>query len=899
MPSESPSRPEELAAAYELECQRETIANIGLGCRMGMVLMPAGFLLDLFVYPHRVWDFLALRFICSLLIGILWLVARRPALAPHYKVLGIILAMFPAGCISWMIYSEGGMDSTYYAGLNLVLLVIGFIVHWTWRESLCATLLVCFMYLAACAGHPSGVALRENSILANNLFFLATTGLIVVFGSHHHSLLRYAQFAAKFEIDRQGRQLAESNRQLEDSKQMLEESNNKLLEMDRVKSRFFANISHELRTPLTLLIAPLDALMARGRAAVGAEEHEMLSTMQTNGMRLLKLINDLLDLVRLESGKMEVKRERTQVREFLEGLAKSLERVAMDRGLKLVTLVDADVPPVLSDRDKLEKVILNLAFNAIKFTPSGGQVTLRSYRVEEEWILLVEDTGVGIAEEDMSKVFTRFWQADSSAQRRFQGAGIGLALVKELVEVQGGSVSLESHRGKGTRVTVRLPLLAAPEQEAVQDGVADAAAPGSEWIQTLYRRAELFPTLASPRDGVKRVEQVRRGGKPVALVADDEPDMLRFLKSQLSPYYQVVEAADGAQAVEKAAQFLPEVILLDMMMPEKDGLQVCRELRDRTPTQRIPIVLLTARADDETKFAALQAGASDFLSKPFSTTELHVRLRNLVDSHDHQRKLFRQNQVLESTIEQLKETEMQLIQSEKLASLGRMSAGIIHEINNPLNFAKTALHIIRAQAPNLPEEQREMFLEATADLREGLERVQKIVSDLRSFTHPNMDHFEEVQIEYLVASALKFTSAERKENVEIVEEFAPGAVVQGNKHLLGQVVLNLLQNSLDALKKKSFPTGGPKIVIKGVAADGEYRLAVRDNGPGIRDGDMVKIFDPFFTTKDVGEGMGLGLSICHRIMRAHDGRIEVQSVPGEFCEVALVFQARLEKAMAG
>src|SRR5262249_53461291 len=151
------------------------------------------------------------------------------------------------------------------------------------------------------------------------------------------------------------------------------------------------------------------------------------------------------------------------------------------------------------------------------------------------------------------------------------------------------------------------------------------------------------------------------GSRPTLLVADDEPDMLRFITSQLSPHYRIVEAVDGQQAIEKASQFLPDVILLDMMMPEKDGLQACREIRERTSTQSIPIILLTARADEDTKLAALNAGASDFLAKPFSTTELHVRIKNLVDSHQYQRKLSKQNQVLESTIDQLKDTESQLV----------------------------------------------------------------------------------------------------------------------------------------------------------------------------------------------------------------------------------------------
>src|SRR5207249_4621319 len=236
--------------------------------------------------------------------------------------------------------------------------------------------------------------------------------------------------------------------------------------------------------------------------------------------------------------------------------------------------------------------------------------------------------------------------------------------------------------------------------------------------------------------------------------ADDEPDMLRFLKSQLNKHYRVLEAVDGQQAIEKASQFLPEIILLDMMMPEKDGLQACRELRQRTSTQSIPIILLTARADEQTKLAALSAGASDFLAKPFSITELHVRIKNLVESHQYQRKVSKQNQVLESTIEQLKDTETLLVQTEKLASLGRMSAGIIHEINNPLNFATTGLYTLRNKGKHLAPEQQKEYQEILTDVEEGIKRVKNIVSDLRMFTHPDTESRDQVEVSEVVAMAL-------------------------------------------------------------------------------------------------------------------------------------------------
>ena len=311
--------------------------------------------------------------------------------------------------------------------------------------------------------------------------------------------------------------------------------------------------------------------------------------------------------------------------------------------------------------------------------------------------MIVGDTGVGIAEKSLPFVFDRFWQADSSSKRKFQGVGIGLALVKELTEMLRGTVAVQSQEGKGTTFTVRLPYQKgeppAKRETGESASAENGAAASEEWLVNLYRRAEFFPAVTAMRGTVKPVEL--GGRRPVVLVADDEPDMRRFLKSELNEDYDVIEAADGVQALEKAQQFLPDIILLDMMMPEMDGLEVCHELRQRDVTVNIPVILLTARADEETKFDALGMGANDFLAKPFSSTELQARIKNLIESHHYQRKLSKQNKALTTAIEQIKETEMQLVQSEKLASLGRLSAGIIHEINNPLNFTMTGLFALR------------------------------------------------------------------------------------------------------------------------------------------------------------------------------------------------------------
>ncbi|HTV75450.1 MAG TPA: hybrid sensor histidine kinase/response regulator, partial [Candidatus Baltobacteraceae bacterium] len=416
----------------------------------------------------------------------------------------------------------------------------------------------------------------------NNIYFLSLTAVIVIVGGSLHRALRIREFTLRYELDK--------------SKSELEESNRKLIELDRLKSRFFANISHELRTPLTLLLSPLEILIQRFDRSLDDNAREMLVTMQANGMRLLKLINDLLDLIRLEAGRMDVKSEPLNVSEFLKGLASAVRQVAENKRIKLETHVDEQIATVLTDRDKVEKIVLNLLFNALKFTPEEGQVWLRAEKQGDDFVLIVGDTGVGIAEKNLPFVFDRFWQADSSSKRKFQGVGIGLALVKELTEMLRGTVTVQSQEGKGTTFTVRLPYQKGEAPAKRETGeparVENGATASEEWLVNLYRRAEFFPAVTAIRGTVKPVELGSK--RPVVLVADDEPDMRRFLKSELSDNYDVLEAADGVQALEKAQHFLPDIILLDMMMPEMDGLEVCRELRKHDTTVNIPVILLTA-----------------------------------------------------------------------------------------------------------------------------------------------------------------------------------------------------------------------------------------------------------------------------------------------------------------
>ena len=902
------------------EFDRQTaLSRIRVGVLLTCGVLPLGSLVDVVLYPLRWQEFLLCRLgfsVAMFLVGLLvytgW--GRR-----SHRTLGVVLAMVPAGCMAWIIHSTERSHSTYYAGLNLVLLAVGLLLRWNTLQSIVATLAVLLLYLLAC------LPLRiEDPVFVNNLYFIVLTGMIVVLGNTMYTRLRKREHRALLAVEEKGRELQsangalaaksaeleQANHSLENSRSELQKSFERLQELDQLKRNFFANISHELRTPLTLILVPLDRLRSSDLIRADPDLRQSVETMQAHGFRLLKLINDLLDLVRLEARTLRMDKRRIDLPAFVRGVILAMQPAATEKNIRLQAELSVEAPELEGDTHQLERVLFNLVFNALKFTPANGVVTLRTAR-EGDWIVLrVSDTGIGIDPAHLPRIFERFWQVDASAERKYQGAGIGLSLVRDLTEAHGGSVLAESAPGAGTTIQVRLPAppgslpavfpeatpVPPPSGSVAHPETGDAGNP--EWLSSLFRRAELFPGVPTlrrasqtsrPSPGVRTRPQV-----PQILVADDEPDMLVFLRTHLEAEFEVIEAVDGNAAVTLSAQYLPEVIICDMMMPEKNGIQVCRELRDRPETRPIPLLMLTARADDETKMAALSAGAHDFLCKPFSSAELVARVRNLAQSHRFQRELGWQNRKLEATIEQLKETELNLVQSEKLASLGRLSAGILHEINNPLNFARTAVYTLKRQIAKLPETGRKPIEINLGDVSDGIDRVVKIVTDMRKFSHQGgtSEQLSRVEIQPVVDSALRFLAPGWRDRVDIRVEIPSGLEVEAHPGKLLQVFTNLLQNALDALSSRRPDRAEPATIrIQAGIHDSLVVVRFRDNGSGIPEEVLGKIFDPFFTTKDVGKGTGLGLSICFRIMNEFGGAIRVATEAGSFTEFALEFPA--------
>ena len=393
----------------------------------------------------------------------------------------------------------------------------------------------------------------------------------------------------------------------------VEEQAAELLALHEAKSRFYANVSHELRTPLTLVQGPLRDVLDGRLGPTTDSVREQVEIVLASGLRLGELVEQLLDVARLESGTLRLDVRRQDQSPLLRRLAASFGALARTREIDFEARVPAEPLWAALDADQMEKVYGNLLANAMKFTATGGTVRF-SAAVEErggggELVVTVEDDGPGIPHEEQGRVFERFHQADGSARRVHGGVGLGLALVKEITESHGGTVTLDSTPGAGSRFTVRTPV------EPVES---------------------VEPT--EPLESVATVEQPERGGdddeaaRPTVLVVEDHDDLRAYVRRHLEGLYRVVEAVDGHDGLERARQLVPDLILCDIMMPGMDGEELCRAIRRDPDIDFLPVVMITARAGRDVRLSALEGGADDYLVKPFDPEELRLRIRNLLHS---------------------------------------------------------------------------------------------------------------------------------------------------------------------------------------------------------------------------------------------------------------------------
>ena len=388
----------------------------------------------------------------------------------------------------------------------------------------------------------------------------------------------------------------------------------KLRELDTFKSRFFINLTHEFRTPLTLILGPAERIHNQIHDPKMRSDASLIIK---SGKRLLKMINQLLDLSKLEAGKMEINRSPQELISLIRNICHSFEKLAGEKQITLHFSTNIEKCTAHVDRSKLEIIFYNLVSNALKFTPGDGSISVDLTFSNDDNVsqvrVQVTDTGIGISAKKLPFIFDRFFQVDSSDSRPQEGTGIGLALTKELIELLNGSIEVQSEENIGTKVTVKLPI----------EILSDQLVPETGGPATINE-----PNKRELRTG--KLPFLQSADSNLILIVEDNADLRTFIRSSLSGNYRIMEAENGEDGITLALENIPDLIITDLMMPGKDGYQLCTAIKSNEKTSHIPVIILTAKVDVESRITGLQTGADAYLRKPFYEPELIAQIENLI-----------------------------------------------------------------------------------------------------------------------------------------------------------------------------------------------------------------------------------------------------------------------------
>lgn len=682
--------------------------------------------------------------------------------------------------------------------------------------------------------------------------------------------------------------LSEERRvRLESAHAELESLYRKVKNLDELKTRFFANVSHELRTPLALILGPAERMLED--ANLTPQQRRELESISGNGKVLLKQVNDLLDVARLEAGKMEIRYARFDMAAECRRIMSQFDVLAGQRNIR--QLVDA--PATLSveaDPDMTERVIVNLLANAFKFTPENGEIRLELRAGESAFAVAVEDSGPGVRADQRETVFERFRQADGSATHKTGGTGLGLAIVKDFVELHRGRVRVESARGGGARFVAEFPLFAGAGIRV--DDMPQAPAPGTRAaldIAVLERSSA--STGAATDDAMPA-----RSGLPTVLVVEDNREMSGFIARCLAGTCNVVTAHDGQEGLQRALALRPDLVVTDIMMPRMTGDQLVHTMRTYSELDHTPVLLLTAKADDNLRVNLLRNGAQDYLTKPFLPQELLARVGNLLAMKRAGDTLRAELSSVSDNVEELAKdlavkhrqlhtsldaTEVAREQAERASQVkSHFLAAISHEMRTPLSSIYMNAQLLdrhrEGQSPEAVASRVGRLTRATQQLStliEGLLEYTRVESGRISVQMESMDA---VTLMREVADAMADTVPE---GVQLVIDPSPPGLppLVSDVRLLRVVLGNLVANALKFTKEG-------QVMLRLDAGDGCHVFEVHDTGIGIPEADLPRIFLPFEQVEPVQRksipGVGLGLALVKQIVEVLGGSVDVRSASG-------------------
>jgi signal transduction histidine kinase len=649
------------------------------------------------------------------------------------------------------------------------------------------------------------------------------------------------------------REVVARSRELAAANSDLREANAKLGELDAAKTAFFSNVSHEFRTPLTLMLGPLEDLLAA--APEKDQRRSLLVLAHDNALRLLKLVNALLDFARLEAGRLRASFAPVDLAIFTAELAGMFESAAARAGLKLVIDCPALSEPAWVDRDMWERIVTNLISNAVKFT-RHGEVAVRLREREADFALEVADTGVGIPEADLPRMFERFHRVTTTWARTHEGTGIGLSLARELVKLHGGAITVASEAGRGTTFTVEVPkgrshlpaeaVSSTPTEPGIgRDAIAQVVE-ARRWAGGDDASRGMPPSVPGPDSIRARV-----------LVADDNADLRAYLSGLLGTAYDVSTAPDGLAALEVVGSRRPDIVLSDVMMPRLDGFGLVRALRSDPATASLPIILLSARAGEESAIEGLDAGVDDYLTKPFSARELLARVRTHLNLARTRR----------TWTEELERTNREL---------DAFSYSVSHDLRAPLRA-------IDGFSAILEEDSGQGLGEAGRDclrrIRGAVSRMTELIDDLLGLARISRSELTRKEIDVSgIARRVVADLASRPPSRAVDVRIEEGLTAQADARLTAVLLENLIGNAWKFTGKRDDPA-----IEVGRDPTSSRAFFVRDNGAGFDMAYATRLFSPFqrLHTESEFEGTGIGLATAGRIVARHGGRIWAEGETGK------------------
>ncbi|MFA6209604.1 MAG: ATP-binding protein [Candidatus Obscuribacterales bacterium] len=641
----------------------------------------------------------------------------------------------------------------------------------------------------------------------------------------------------------------------------------KLAELDKAKTLFFGNVSHEFRTPLTLMLGPLQSIL-ESKVELGEARTE-LSVAYRNGLRLLRLVNTLLDFSRIEAGRVEAVYEPTDLAVLTAELASNFRSAIEKADLELSLDCKKLSEPAYVDRDMWEKIVLNLLSNAFKFCLVGS-ISVSLTEDKDNILLSVSDTGCGIEPSELPNIFQRFHRTPSSRGRTFEGTGIGLALVEELVRLHGGNIAVTSVVDEGTTFTVSIPrgqghlpqerISGARNQQSTAIGAAPFVEEASRWLRSAGQSDEVDDVREAPTN----IDQFDPAS--TVLIADDNSDMRDYLVRLLQPYWNVVAVADGMAAWNTIAETKPSLVITDVMMPLLDGFQLLQRIRESDQTKTIPVLMLSARAGEESRIEGLAAGADDYVAKPFSARELLAVVRANLRLSLLRKEL---SEELEQTV--LERTADATRANDELRAMAYLVSEYVQE---PANIIASYLKLLSVRYKDRLGDDANEFIDKCS---EGSRSVVRMVDDLWHYSR--VDDKPDIQSNVDLGEALERVLRELSEHLRIAKASVVKPddlpIIDCNPAQIEYVFKNLLRNAIGFAR----PGVEPEIVITCADNGSEWLFCFQDNGIGIDPMDRTEVFKPFtrLNARPNADGTGMGLAIAKRIVLAHHGQIWVEA----------------------